>query len=284
MKDEIIPSFHRQSEDREFMEQAIEEMQRCEGTPKVGAVVVKNGEILSVGHRRDRVHAERVAVEAATAKGLSLAGATIYTTLEPCVEVRSKKQPCSALLADLNVHSVVIGSYDPNPQINRKGWLALIEAGVTLRDFDPDLRKIIDDLNSGFVENFRRGVGPTGRHRFDYTLQDGEFEIFFSATDPRSIRTRWTLIGIKQINAYAWRGYKVAIARYASNFSQIDDATALDYQQQVIVPEGGIVSFLSDQGCVLVKVIEVQSGVKYGSSCTSVKLEFQVRADNVTPA
>lgn len=265
------------------MEQAIEEMQRCSGNPKVGAVVVQDGKIISVGHRRDGVHAERVAIDAALAEVPSLEGAIIYTTLEPCVTVRSKKESCSALISNSKVHSVVIGSYDPNPSINRKGWLALADAGVVLRDFDPDLRSVINNLNSGFVDNFRRGMGPTGKYRFDYTLQDGEFDIQFSENDQRAIRTRWTLIGIECINAYALSGYEVAVARYANDFNQIDDATALDYKQQVIVHKGEIVSFLSKHGCVLVKILEVQSGEKYGASCTSVKLEFQVRADNITP-
>ncbi|WP_373419649.1 hypothetical protein [Pseudomonas ogarae] len=73
-------------------------MQRCSGNPKAGAVMVKDGKIISVGDRCDGVHGKRVAINAAIANGNYLKGATIYTTLEPCVTVKSKKESCSAWL------------------------------------------------------------------------------------------------------------------------------------------------------------------------------------------
>ena len=53
--------------------------------PKVGAVIVKDGRVLSTAHRGEPIgnHAEFVALE----KKLSdeaVAGATVFTTLEPC--------------------------------------------------------------------------------------------------------------------------------------------------------------------------------------------------------
>jgi len=53
--------------------------------PKVGAVIVKDGRVLSIAHRGEQIgnHAEFVGLE----KKLSdeaVAGATVYATLEPC--------------------------------------------------------------------------------------------------------------------------------------------------------------------------------------------------------
>jgi diaminohydroxyphosphoribosylaminopyrimidine deaminase/5-amino-6-(5-phosphoribosylamino)uracil reductase len=272
--------------DRNFMEQAIEELAKSQGKgPKVGAVVVVHGKAISVGQRLNSVHAERAAIEAAQSKGVDLKGATIYTTLEPCVSIGSShqtKESCADLISQVGISTVVVGRYDPNPNIYRKGWKALRDVGVTLRDFEPDLRERLDDLNSQFVGHFESCTGPTGGAKFDYMLNDGDFEIAYSAADKRSIVTRWTMAGKRAIHAYARHPLKVALARYAKEFQEIDDPTALDFGTSVRVEEGEIVAFVTTTGCALVKVLEVHSGARYGSDHTSVKIQYEVRilADN----
>jgi diaminohydroxyphosphoribosylaminopyrimidine deaminase/5-amino-6-(5-phosphoribosylamino)uracil reductase len=172
---------------------------------------------------------------------------------------------------------VVIGRYDPNPNIYRKGWKALRDAGVVLRDFDPDLRKRIDDLNARFVSHFQSGTGPRGGAKFDYMLNDGNFEIAHSSDDRRTIVTRWTMAGKRAIHAYGRSPLRVALARYASDFSEIDDPMALDFNHSIRVEEGEIAAFVGPTGCALVKVLEVHSGPRYGSDHTSVKIQFEVR-------
>lgn len=269
------------SDDRRFMEQAIEEMAKSQGNgPKVGAVVVVDGKVVSVGHRVLGMHAERAAIEAAQESGVDLRGAAIYTTLEPCVPIGSANQvtkSCAELISGVGISTVVIGCYDTNPHLYRKGWRLLRDTGRTLRDFDSDLRERINALNSSFVSQFVSGTGPTGGAKFDYMLNDGEFEIQYSENDERSIVTRWTKGGIQAIYAYALQPLKVALARYAKEFSEIHDPTAFDFSYSVLVAEGEIAVFVGKTGCVLVKVIEVHSGPDYGSDYTSVRIQYEVR-------
>lgn len=261
------------------MEHAIDEMTRSQGRgPKVGAVLVQDGQILAAGHRAPGVHAERAAIEAAQGNGGRLKGAILYTTLEPCVNVGSSKESCAELISRSGIAAVVIGRYDPNPRIYREGWKTLRERGVQLRDFDPDLRDRIDTLNAEFIEHFVSGIGPTGGAKFDYLLNGGNFEIQYSELDERTIVTRWTIRGENSIYAYANRPLKVALARHAKQFKEIDDPTALDFDYYAAIAVGEIAVFVSDSAAVLVKVNEVHAGHQHGSDHTSVKIEYEVRA------
>ncbi len=267
----------KQKED--FMLQAIEAMQLSTGRdPMVGAVIEKDGFIVSVGHRQPGLHAERAAIEAALSNGIDLQGSTIYSTLEPCVESGSTKECCADLIARVGFSSVYIGRYDPNPLIYREGWKRLRDAGVSLHDFPEDLRNQIDEINLTFAEHFTSGKGPTGGAKFDYLLNEGKFEIQVSETDERTILTRWTKCGVDAIYAYAVQPVRVALARHAREFGEIDDPRALDFNYTVRVGVGEIAAFVSDVGTVLVKVLAVESGPDYGSPRTSVKIKYSVRA------
>ncbi len=267
-----------ESPDRAHMEQAIAEMQRSSGRgPKVGAILVKDGQVLAGGYRQPNLHAERDAIEKAIKAGLNIRGATIYTTLEPCVNLGSKKESCADLIARSGITSVVIGRYDTNPKIYREGWKKLRDSAIELRDFDADLRAQIDQINITFAEHFVSGIGPTGGAEFDYQLNGGNFEIQFSEDDERSIVTRWTQRGGDSIYAYANRPLQVALARHAIEFSEIDDPTAFDFDYYAPIEVGKIAVFVNESGAVLVKVIEVHGGPDHGSTHTSVKIKFEVR-------
>ncbi len=87
---------------RTFMERAIQEMSNSPGSTKVGAVLVVDGEIVATGHKVPGCHAERAAIEQAKANGIDLRQAVLYTTLEPCVQVKEtqSKACCSSLILD----------------------------------------------------------------------------------------------------------------------------------------------------------------------------------------
>ncbi len=102
--------------DLEFMDLALEEARaaRAEDEVPIGAVVVRDGEVLARGHNRTRAdgdptaHAEMIALRAAArATGYPrLEGCTVYTTVEPCFM-------CAGALVHARVERVVWGVRDP---------------------------------------------------------------------------------------------------------------------------------------------------------------------------
>lgn len=136
-----------------FMRLAIEEAKKGEGfthpNPLVGAVLVKNGEILATGyhHRYGDLHAERDCLKNAREKGIDPHGATMFVTLEPCCHT-GKQPPCTQAIIEAGISKVVIGSRDPNNLVNGKGVEQLKAAGIeVVQDF---LKDECDSLNDIF--------------------------------------------------------------------------------------------------------------------------------------
>lgn len=136
---------------------AIEEAQKSvpedeRDHPKVGAVVVKDGKVISKAHRGEspKSHAEYIALEGKLLQVL-VAGATVYTTLEPCTTRKHPKIPCAQRLVDRNVARVVIGMLDPNPDIRGLGEQLLNEAGIETQLFPRDLRAKVEEMNRDFI-------------------------------------------------------------------------------------------------------------------------------------
>ena len=114
-----------------FLERALELAERGRATtqpnPVVGAVLVKDGEVVGEGwHRRKgEPHAEVNALAAAGDRGR---GATLYVTLEPCAHFGATA-PCAQAVIDAGVAKVVVGARDPNPTA-AGGLERLREAGI----------------------------------------------------------------------------------------------------------------------------------------------------------
>jgi diaminohydroxyphosphoribosylaminopyrimidine deaminase / 5-amino-6-(5-phosphoribosylamino)uracil reductase len=113
-----------------FMKQALElgRLGRPSPNPHVGAVVVKNGEVVGSGHheRAGEDHAEIVAIRAA---GDKAKGGTLYVTLEPCNHV-GRTPPCTEAIVAAKLARVVIGCVDPNPHVTGGGLKKLEDAGL----------------------------------------------------------------------------------------------------------------------------------------------------------
>jgi diaminohydroxyphosphoribosylaminopyrimidine deaminase / 5-amino-6-(5-phosphoribosylamino)uracil reductase len=113
-----------------MLERAIELAERGRGTthpnPVVGAVVVRDGEVVGEGwhERKGGPHAEVIALEAA---GEAARGATLYVTLEPC-DHHGSQPPCVDAVIGAGVAKVVVGVKDPT----RDGIARLREAGVAV--------------------------------------------------------------------------------------------------------------------------------------------------------
>ncbi len=153
--------------DRRFAAMAIEEARKSIAEdkgphPKVGAVVVKNGIVLSRAHRGEspKSHAEYIALEKKLPDDL-IAGATVYTTLEPCTKRNHPKINCAQRLIDRKVARVVIGMLDPNPDILGRGDLRLSEAGIETQLFPRDLRAQVEEMNRDFIRSQKQKQGPS---------------------------------------------------------------------------------------------------------------------------
>ncbi len=105
---------------------------RAEGrtapNPMVGAVVVRDGEVVGEGWhaRAGAPHAEAIALEAA---GERARGATLYVNLEPCCHF-GRTPPCVEAILRAGITRVVAGMVDPNPLVDGRGIAALRAAGV----------------------------------------------------------------------------------------------------------------------------------------------------------
>jgi len=98
--------------------------------PMVGAVVVRDGEIVGRGYHR-RYGAPHAEVEALQAAGGGARGADLYVTLEPCNH-HGQTPPCTQAILAAGVRRVIIASRDPNPLVAGGGGAYLASQGVAV--------------------------------------------------------------------------------------------------------------------------------------------------------
>ena len=117
------------------MSHALELARRAEGrvspNPPVGAVLVKDGEVVGGGYTQPpgQSHAEAVALSEA---GEAARGAALYTTLEPCSH-HGRTPPCTDAIVAAGVAEVHAAMLDPNPNVRGGGMAILAEAGLGTR-------------------------------------------------------------------------------------------------------------------------------------------------------
>lgn len=118
-----------------WMKEAIELARRGEKTvapnPMVGAVVVRDGEVIGRGwhERAGEAHAEIKAIADARQHLDSLAGATLVVTLEPC-STHGRTPPCTEAILREGFTRVIIGTVDPTPKHSGQAIPLLRAAGV----------------------------------------------------------------------------------------------------------------------------------------------------------
>ena len=116
--------------------------------PAVGALIVKNGQLLACAcHRRaGRPHAEIEALRRLPGKHHAQ-GATLYVTLEPC-STTGRTPPCTEAIIRSGIRRVVLGAIDPNPKHQGRGLQRLREAGIAVTAGTLD--QACQELNVGF--------------------------------------------------------------------------------------------------------------------------------------
>ena len=129
------PSFMSEGQEREaFMRVAIAEAQsvdeRCVyPNPRVGAVIVENGEIVARGRFEldGGMHAERKVL---AALGRNPApDAVLYVTLEPC-STHGRTGACTEAIMASGLGKVVVGAIDPTSGHRGRGLSILRDAGI----------------------------------------------------------------------------------------------------------------------------------------------------------
>ncbi len=120
--------------------------------PRVGCVLVKDGEIVGEGWhaRAGGPHAEVLALEQA---GPAAAGSRVYVTLEPCSH-HGRTPPCADALITAGVGHVVIAMNDPNPDVDGGGISKLKAAGIGLTTGIMEAEAI--QLNRGYLSRRTR--------------------------------------------------------------------------------------------------------------------------------
>lgn len=137
--------------DNDYMRVALELAEKGRGwtspNPMVGAVVVKDGQIVGRGthQRAGGPHAEVHAIDDA---GDQARGATIYVTLEPCNHF-GRTPPCTQKILDAGICKVVVAMDDPNPGVRGDGNQFLQDRGIDV--VTGVLKKEARALNECFV-------------------------------------------------------------------------------------------------------------------------------------
>src|SRR3984957_14272532 len=158
-------------QDRQFCERAVELAKKSvaendgELHPYVGAVIVKDGKILSTGFRGETGegrHAEFCALKNFNedVDKVDLSGCTVYTTLEPCSKRKPPKIPCATRLINAKAARVVSGMPDKDKDVY--GFSSLAEAGIEIGIFPNDLMQEVLALNKEWSDSRRpeRIVSP----------------------------------------------------------------------------------------------------------------------------
>jgi diaminohydroxyphosphoribosylaminopyrimidine deaminase / 5-amino-6-(5-phosphoribosylamino)uracil reductase len=166
--------------------------------PRVGCIIVKNGAVIGSGfhQRAGGPHAESAALAAAHG---SVAGATVYVSLEPCSH-HGRTPPCADALIAAGVARVVIAAEDPNPLVAGEGIARLRAAGIAV---DQDVCTAeARELNAGFFRRMQTGL-PLVRCKLAMSL-DGR-------TAMASGESRWITGEAARADVQRWRARSCAV-------------------------------------------------------------------------
>ncbi|TKJ41651.1 riboflavin biosynthesis protein RibD [candidate division LCP-89 bacterium B3_LCP] len=145
--------------DQKYMQLALRQAGKGIGytspNPRVGAVVVKDGQVIARGYHRayGASHAEidcLTKLKAGQAKG-----ATLYVNLEPCCHHDKKTPPCVPAIIKAGITRLVYGIIDPNPDVNGQGLKELRKTGIEVSG--PVLEEQSKELNRAYIKHRSSG-------------------------------------------------------------------------------------------------------------------------------
>lgn len=186
---------------RAALDQAAKGLFLTSPNPRVGCVIVRDGEVIASGHtqRAGEAHAEVDALRDAASRGVDVRGATVYVTLEPCSH-HGRTPPCTEALIAAGVGRVVAAIEDPNPLVAGRGIAQLRAAGITV-----DTGVLSDearDINLGFFHRMQQGR-PWVRLKIAASLDGG--------TALTNGQSQWITSSAARDDGHAWRARACAI-------------------------------------------------------------------------
>jgi diaminohydroxyphosphoribosylaminopyrimidine deaminase/5-amino-6-(5-phosphoribosylamino)uracil reductase len=149
--------------DLEYLGQALERAEggrgRVSPNPLVGAVIVRDGDVLGSGFhaRLGGLHAERAALADCRERGHDPAGATMYVTLEPCAH-QGRQPPCTEAILEAGLARVVIGAEDPTEKASGRGPGILRDGGIEVAFASGAEATASRLLNQPFRKHARSGL------------------------------------------------------------------------------------------------------------------------------
>jgi len=180
--------------------------------PRVGCVIVRDGEVIAEGHTQAAgfAHAEAHALHHAAESGIDVRGATVYVTLEPCSH-HGRTPPCADALIAAGVSRVVVAIEDPNPQVSGQGIARLRAAGIGVEV--GVLAVAARELNMGFLYRMQHGR-PWVRMKIAASLDGG--------TALQNGESQWITSAQARDDGHAWRAQACAVLTGIGTVQQDD--------------------------------------------------------------
>lgn len=155
-KSKPIKSVAHSDHDINCMRTALDLAKRALGrttpNPAVGAVIVKDGEIVATGYHQ-YAGADHAEVAALRKLAFNAPGCTLYSTLEPC-DHQGRTGPCTEAILKSGVSKVIVGALDPNPLVSGRGIRKLLSGGIEVAQgvLEDDCRTLNEAYNFAIVK------------------------------------------------------------------------------------------------------------------------------------
>ncbi|MBI5641681.1 MAG: bifunctional diaminohydroxyphosphoribosylaminopyrimidine deaminase/5-amino-6-(5-phosphoribosylamino)uracil reductase RibD [Nitrospirae bacterium] len=123
--------------------------------PMVGALLIKNGKVISEGYHKKAgaPHAEVIAIDKAEQRAK---GSSLYVSLEPCCHKDKRTPPCTQKIISSGIRKVIVSMKDPNPKVAGKGVEELQKAGIQV--ITGILEEKARELNEAYIKHVTSGL------------------------------------------------------------------------------------------------------------------------------